>query len=98
MNFLESKRKVVECIGADVFTDALTEACVGLHSDDALILLDSISTDTIEENEITASVVPLIYSLLPPSLRELGDIKEVIAAVLPDYVAPVALGLGGKAI
>lgn len=98
MNFLELKRTVVEHVSADVFTDALKDACLGYQSDDALILLDGISTDPIEDNEITTSVVSLIHLLLPPSLREHGEIKEVIAALLPDYVAPVALSLGREAI
>ncbi len=97
VNFLDLKRNVVEHISADVFTDALMDACLGFHSDDALILLDGIVDEPIEDNEIAASAVTLIHLLLPPSLREQGGVKEAIAALLPDYVAPVAQSLGREA-
>lgn len=98
MNFSELKRNVVEQIGADVFTDALKDACLGYHSDDALMLLDEIANNPVEDNEIAAIAVKIIHPLLPPSLREQGEVKEAIAALLPDYVAPVALSLGREAI
>jgi hypothetical protein len=98
VNFLNLRRNVVEHIGASVFEDALKDACLGFHPDDALVLLNSIATDKIEDNEITASAVALIHLLLPQILRELCEIKDVIAALLPDYIAPVALSLGGEAV